>query len=363
MNNINILIISHKSLIDGPIDYYTNYLILNGNRVYKLDHPLDNYETGNSIYSLNHEQNKVLKRSKKWGIFNLIIDLFLSIQFIMKSDFKIFIGANNFDTFAGIFCKKILRKKINKIIYFASDFSEDRFTKGLLNRIYYFIESTVCTHSDLVISNTKRAELKRFDFGLKKESSLVIPNGVLLKNENFKEKKIDRKKFIFVGSITKEHGLYPMIQKIYSSIKKLVLIGYGEDLDKILDFCKSKSIEVELHYKKDHDFCIQYMQKFNGIGLAPYNLDSKWTYYCSPLKVTEYITCGIPVLISSVPEIADYVKEKNLGIVYSTYANLDEIDDLLSAFDTNNFQDRSAAFYKVYNVNNLYKQIDKSLGI
>lgn len=359
MNNKNILVISHKSLIDGPIDYYTNYLILHGNQVHKLDHPLDDYESRSSIYIYNNEHKKVVKRSKRLGFFNLIIDFFLSVRFIFKSDFEIFIGANNFDTFAGIFCKKILRKKINKIIYFASDFSEDRFTKGVLNKIYYFIEATVCTHSDLVISNTKRAELKRFEFGLKKNYSLVMPNGVLLKDEKFKKKKIDIGQFIFVGSITKEHGLYPMIKKIYSSIKKLVLIGYGEDLDKILDFCKSKNIEVELHYKKDHDFCIKYMQQFNGMGLAPYNLESKWTYYCSPLKVTEYIACGLPVIISSVPEIADYVKEKNLGIVYSKYADLDKIDGLLSDFNTNNFQDRSAAFYKVYNVNNLYKQIDK----
>ena len=361
MNNKSILVVSHKSSIDGPIDYYVNYLISHNNTVYKLDHPLDDYGSRSSIYFFNNEQQKAVKRSKKWGMLNLMIDFFLSIRFIIKSDFDIFIGANNFDTFAGIFCKKILRKKINKIIYFASDFSEDRFTKGILNKIYYFIESTACKHSDLVISNTKRAEIKRFEFGLNKNYSLVMPNGVLLKNEQFKEKNIDIKKFIFVGSITKEHGLYPMIKKIHSSIKKLVLIGYGEDLDKILDFCKSKNIEVELHYKKNHDFCIEYMQKFNGVGLAPYNLDSKWTYYCSPLKVVEYISCGIPVLISSVPEIADYVKEKNLGIVYSTYEDLNKIDNLLSNFDTNNFQDRAVAFYKVYNVNNLYKKIDKAL--
>jgi hypothetical protein len=98
------------------------------------------------------------------------------------------------------------------------------------------------------------------------------------------------------------------------------------------------------------------MKKFDGFGLAPYNLSSKWTYYCSPLKVVEYVTCGLPVLMSSLPEIAGYIEEKKLGIIYNAidYAN---INNKLKAFNISDFNIKAKKFYDVYNLNNLYSKI------
>jgi len=350
-----IFIISHSSEIEGPIDYYRKYLEKNNYNVLTLAHPLNDYKERFTVF---YDQDKTIKikRSNAFGIFNLFIDFFISVRFAFKNYFNIFIGANNFDTFVGIFLRKIFRKKIEKIIYFGSDFSEDRFSNVLLNKVYYFIESICCKYSDLVISNTKRAEGKRLRLGLKKEKSIIVPNGVLLDKEDFNKKELNKNNFIFVGSITKEHGLYDLIENIYPLINKLVLIGYGDDWDKVVSICKEKSIKIETYYKKDHNFCIDYLKTFNGFGLAPYNLDSKWTYYCSPLKVVEYVACGLPVLMSSLPEIASYIKEKGLGVVYSEL-NYDKINNDLKLFDVNGFNLKAKEFYNIYNQNNLYSKI------
>jgi glycosyltransferase involved in cell wall biosynthesis len=297
-----------------------------------------------------------IKRSNHFGILNLFVDFYISTKFILRNDFDIFIGANNFDTFVGIFSRNILRKKIEKIIYFGSDFSEDRFNNVLLDRIYYFIETICCKYSDLVISNTKRAEEKRLSFELEAANSIVIPNGVLLEVEGFNKKEINKRNFIFVGSVTREHGLYALIECIYPLIGKLVLIGYGDDWNRVIRLCEGKNIKAETYSKKNHGFCINYMKKFDGFGLAPYNLSSKWTYYCSPLKVVEYVACGLPVLMSSLPEIASYIEEKKLGIIFDKmdYASL---SNKLKIFDTGDFSAKAKIFYDSYNLNNLYSKI------
>lgn len=351
----NIFILTHNSEISGPIDYLQLYLEKNGHKVTRLEHPLDNYKKRFTLFRKGKRFRK-LKRYGLFGILNLFIDFFLSIGFVLKNHSDIFIGANNFDTFIGIFSRKIFFKKIEKIIYFGTDFSEDRFKNKILNKIYYFVESVCCKYSDLVISNTKRAEEKRFKFGLKKEKSIIVPNGVLLDKVDFNKKELNKNNFIFVGSITKEHGLYDLIEAIYPLINKFVLIGYGDDWDRTVSLCKEKNIEIETYYKKDHKFCINYMKKFNGFGLAPYNLNSKWTYYCSPLKVVEYIACGLPVLMSSLPEIARHVKENNLGVVYSEL-DYNKISNDLKLFDVNGFNLKAKEFYSIYNQNNLYSKI------
>jgi glycosyltransferase involved in cell wall biosynthesis len=99
------------------------------------------------------------------------------------------------------------------------------------------------------------------------------------------------------------------------------------------------------------------MQKFSGFGLAPYTLDNKWTYYCSPMKVVEYLACGVPVLMSSVPEISSYIKENGLGIVYSKL-DLDGISHDLEFFETANFNIKAKKSYAIYNQNNLYSKIN-----
>ena len=338
-----IFINTHSSKIDGPIDYLTYYLIRKGYLIKYISNPLDNYEGRTTVYREGDEVIKEIGR-KNIGILNLFYDFYLSLKFLLKSEADVFIGANNFDVLPGVFARKFLGKKIGKIIYFASDFSEGRFGNFILDGIYYKVERAALNNSDLVVSNTKRAEEKRISFGLDRKKSLVIPNGVHLKKEVFEDKEINKKHFIFVGNVTKEHGLYDLLEVLHPIVDRFVLIGSGDDWDRVVDLCKEKKFDFESFYKKDHEFTIDYLQKFNGIGLAPYNMDSKWTYYCSPLKVSEYISCGVPVLMSDVPEIADLVEKENYGITY-TKLYLSEIEKKLQDFDVNDYYKKAEKFY------------------
>jgi len=346
----------HFSSITGPIDYLRKYLLRQGCSVLYLAHPLDDYKNNYTYFYKNQFQVKKIKRLNL-GLINLIFDVILSSKYIFFNKFDIYIGANNFDVFPAIFLRIFFKKRIKKIIYFATDFSEDRFKSPILNKIYYLTEKIVIKYADLVISNTKRSETKRVEYGLNLSKSLIIPNGLYLNKPSFKNKSIDKSSFIYIGSVTKEHGLYELLEKLKPIIKKFILIGDGNDWKRIIMYLKNNKINSEIYHKKNHEFVINYLQKFNGFGLAPYNIKSKWTYYCSPLKINEYIGCGCPVILSSVPEISQYIEKKKLGIVYKKL-DLDDIKKKINLFNAKNYCQRSETFYQNHNYNFLYSKID-----
>lgn len=353
---IDIFIISHNTLLDGGIHYLRYFLERKNYKLAHLSHPLDDYK-GRESYLVF--KNKIIKKygRRDIGMLNLIVDFFISIKTIFAYKFDVLLCANNFNTFTGIFAKYVLFKRIKKIIFYGADFSEERYKSSFLNRIYYMIEKIAVKKADIVISNTKRAESRRISLGLKKEKSLVIPNGVYLKKPIFPPKIINNQKFVYIGSVTREHGLLDLVEAMGSYIKLLVIIGEGKDLKKVTELCKKKNIDFNVFFKKEHEFVIDYLQKFNGFGLAPYNLTSKWVYYCSPVKVAEYIACGVPVLLSDITEIASLVKRKNLGITYGKIGRQSIISDI-KAFDLTGYEYKAKEFYNSYNLDFLFKSIN-----
>ncbi|HPO11359.1 MAG TPA: glycosyltransferase [bacterium] len=345
----------HYSNISGSMDYFRDFLLRNNYNVISVYNPLDNYDNNETVIYNNIDVVRRYKRRNLY-IINFFIDFFVSLKYINRYDFSTFIGANNFDTFVGIFAKKVLKKNIDKIIYFASDFSENRFSNNILNKIYYFVEKIAVKNSDLVVSNTKRSELKRIEFGLDKNKSLVIPNGVLLNKEIFDSKDINKHKFVYVGSINKEHGLYDILFSISSIIDEIYIIGVGDDLNRVERILKEKNINYYLLGRKDHEFVINFLQNFNGFGLAPYNSAQNWTYYCSPLKVIEYISCGVPVIMSDIPEISEFILENDLGIVYSELTKQNLLEDI-ERFNVSGYNKKAQWFYNIYNQNKLFSEI------
>ena len=351
----NIFIVSHSGKIEGAADYFEDYLIRAGNIVVKLSHPLDAYAGNFTVLSQNRKEIKKWKRFN-FSLLNLILDFISSIFYTLKYSFDTYIGANNFDVLPAIVARKIFRKKIRKIIYFASDFSENRFASSLLNKIYYFVEKISIKHADLIISNTFRAESRRLSLGLDRSKSLVVPNGVHLDNPVFDRKDLNKNNFIFVGSVTKESGLFDLLEVLKPKIDKFVLIGDGDDWNRVIGYLTENIKDAEIYHKKGHDFVLDKLRNFCGFGLAPYNTGRGYIYFGSSLKINEYLACGLPIITTDVLEIAPSIKNKKLGIVWDGINHADLLKEV-DAFDTTAFEEKAKEFYSEYSHDNLYSRI------
>ena len=348
--------VSHNTTLEGPIDYLCNYLKSQGVSIKRVIHPLDNYNNRESIILGSNGISKIKRGGNM--MLNLLYDTVITTQtFLKDTKSTIYIGANSFDMLPGILVKLIFFFKAHRLIYFASDYSEDRFDNKVLNVIYSFLETIACKYSDLVISNTKRAALKRIkSHSLYEKKSLIIPN---VASESFIpfKKKIKKTKYIYIGSINKEHGLLQYITKFGNNIHELHILGEGDELGDIVEYCKRSKIKLVNQGRQSHKAVLDYLTTFDGIGLAPYNLLSKYTYYASPLKVYEYIAHQIPVITTDVVEIARDIKKFHLGIVVSADTSMLDLKKLLNNFHFNNFSINSDKYIKKYNRRAYYKKI------
>lgn len=344
-------IISHATAIPGQIDYLKDYLRSKGNKCLELSHPLDVYENNATKFVDGKTVIKTIKRNKIPAI-NYLIDTYLSLRYVSKTEFDIFVGANNFDTLSGIL-GKILFHRSYKIIL-SADYSGKRFKSPILNSLYYQIEKIVIKYSDYVISFTKRVESERIKLGLAKAKSFVMPCVSPIKNPVFLKKTINPSYFIYVGNVTDEHGLLNLINILSPVIKKLVVIGGGSQWTKMEKIISKLKIPTDLYSEKSHEFVIKYLQKFNGFGLAPYNDSAQWTYYCSPLKIFEYVSTGTPVVTSNRTELSKYIKEKALGIVYKSN-NYAMISRQLQTFDTGSYNLKAKTFYNNFKIDAIYR--------
>ena len=91
-------------------------------------------------------------------------------------------------------------------------------------------------------------------------------------------------------------------------------------------------------------------------GIKKLGYEDFESFYCSPLKVSEYISCGIPVLISGVPEIAELVEKEGYGIAYDEL-DFEKIKKKLQDFDMSGYCKKAKKFCGDYNHGVLFGEL------
>ncbi len=275
------------------------------------------------------KNKKLVSKLTKWPTFlgQLIFDTLVSIWVIISTAelIDVYIGLNNFDTLPALLFKKW---KIKKVIYYGSDYADKRFSNPILDFIYHKVELIDLKYSSLVVSNTNRAAGRRIQIGLDPQKSIVIPNGVDLSliPKVPKKSKYD---FVFQGYISAAHGVMDAVKAMHrlvtnKIIARLAIVGYGPAESQVREYIKLHKLEksIDLLPRITHEEILRFLTKFCLIGIASYSDEDNWTKYCSPLKVKEYLACGLAVIMSDVPEVAEDINKFKLGRVYSNQDQL-----------------------------------------
>lgn len=324
-----ILVISHFTSNKGTTDYFVDYLKQRSLPFYYLRHPfVFTPENKSELIYFDGKNTKIVasfQKSKNEPVDllrNLFLTAYLSFKLGKKIDKVFAFGSFNFIPF--LFCNFILKRKI---YFWGCDYSRKRFGNSLLNKIYLSIETIACKRAFKVIQPTKRQEEARLKYhSLKLQKSIIVPNGINFINANNEANNADIS-FIYIGSITQQHGIIDFIKHFYVNKKinnKLYIFGGGEKANELEQVLKEEDAKNVFYFGTNTaDQIIQFInsKKSRLFGIAPYDFSgSDHVYYGDSLKLKEYLNYNLPYIT---PE-KTYIPEnlKTFGLTYRDFSDL-----------------------------------------
>jgi glycogen synthase len=227
-----------------------------------------------------------------------------------------------------------IKKFINKDIVFIYDAHELIIKEDNMNmraKFFYLIEKYTIDKFDLVVAaNYERAKIMQNHYNLDK-LPLAIRN---ITNTKYREKtkiKKDTITVLYQGYVSYERGLENLINSMKYLPEKfnLLIIGDGPDLYKIKDFKKKYLLEDRITCTGKIKLSeLNEAMSFADIGFVSYSYKGLNNINCSPNKIYEYASVGLPMIATDQPVLINYFEQYQLGKVMNK--NVQENPEILS---------------------------------
>lgn len=269
------------------------------------------------------------KRKKKGGtFFRLKIRDIISViyfSFINMCKYDYFIGSESINTLAGILLRKI--RIVKYVIYYVIDLGPDRYQNKAINWLYLKLDKFCVYRADFIWNTSSGYEKLRLEeLGYNREllsSQVNLSYGIDLKDIQILPASKLKNQVVFNGSIDIENGVELIIEAAEEVLKvipdiKFKLIGGGPQekmiREKIKELKLENAVEITGYFfdrkKIREEFCR------SKAGLAPYpRVKGSIKPYGDPLKLREYMACGLPVITTNITCLSEKIKKEPIGIV------------------------------------------------
>ena len=347
LQNLDILIITHivfrNSLpIAGP---YSTVIKSFQNKVKHLEIlgiPLYNFEEP-IIYGdpLNLCKLKINKLFSVVPIVKYVVDITISTIFLFKfilrkSKHKTIISIDPLSAIIPSILCKLFRIKS---IFYCVDFNENRFGNKILQKLYERADKLSSIHSDQtwsVCDSMKKYKLENYGF-----NSLYVPNSFPYVGDYAKRiAKRSGNRVVWTGSILTDKQIVDLydiclhIQKLRPETE-FWFIPSNRLIDFEITARKSilKRIQIFNVYgqEKSRDLVSQC-----DLGLAVYDRNFGSTKYIEPIKIWEYMLCGIPFIISKEPSVNPKVIKSGVAFILDEDNKVNDTKRLKKFIDKSN---------------------------
>lgn len=345
LRKLNFVIVTHV-FVTGPALDLEEYLHDKVASLMFIGHPFLSRKGRKSFFRIYKKGNLVKKHeSFNFHLPELLIYLknaFYTFFWILSQNkhFDYYIGSDNFDAFLGLILQRI--GKVDNVILYTIDYVRNRFSNVFLNRIYHFFDKQ-CLENCKVVWNLsdKMAEAREEFDNLKRKDfvpQLIVPVGIwhdrIPKIPYDKRKKY---KLVFVGHLLEKQGLDVVINSLPDLIKvipklHLLIIGTGTYEKHLKDLVKRKKLGKSVSfsgYVENHTD-VERMLAESSLAIAMYKPDPEsFTYFADPGKIKNYLSAGLPVILTAVPPIAKELVQKQSALI-SEYNEEDFVKKVLT---------------------------------
>jgi glycosyltransferase involved in cell wall biosynthesis len=372
MRNIEILTATHVNQIsEGEISYgppiaFIDFLRRNIQRSASISHPfswshpsrsrVDLYFDGHTQYTVSFP--RVALPEPLSYLKDLLVNVWVVFSLGLRTE--LFVGADGINTLAGLILKTLGYVKV--VAYYSIDYTPRRFDNRLLNTAYHTLDNICVRRSDYVWNLTSRMAAVRMRQGLEPRRNIVIPVGANQEPRSLLMKK-DQKAIVFLSHLVLSKGVDIVLDSMSSIIKeipnaKLFIIGSGPSESRMKEVVSERDLDAHVVFlgPMNHERILDTLPSF-AVGLAPYNPSpDNITWYADPTKIKDYLSCGLPVVVTNVPEVALEIERKGAGVIvqHSAKELASAVVKLLNSPELEHFQSNAYAMATEYDWTRLF---------
>jgi glycosyltransferase involved in cell wall biosynthesis len=325
---LSFVIVSHVAATGHPQELEV-FLKKRSNKLMFIGHPFF-YAKQKEPFAILYEKGLLkskIKISQTRGpeIFLYLRDFLVTFYFLFKfkSRFQIYVGVDPLNAFAGLLLKRVGFAKI--VIFYVIDYVPTRFQNKIMNSVYHSIDKICVRRADYTWNLATAMADARESRGIRKieTNQMTVPTGTHFeKNGYLSIEQIKRTDLAFLSHLREGQGIELILEALPAIVKaipsvRLLVIGTGPLEEYFRDEVKKRKIAgnvVFLGFIEHHNEIEKIISKC-GVGLAPYVPDpNSFTWYADPGKPKVYLGCGIPVVITRVPEVAFEIEKEGAGI-------------------------------------------------
>jgi glycosyltransferase involved in cell wall biosynthesis len=193
-------------------------------------------------------------------------------------------------------------------------------------------ERATLTRADAVLAVSEALREYVVSLGADAERVHVVPNGVDARTFRPDERDAELRAALglnggpvlgFVGGLRPWHGLEflpPLLERLVRrhADVRLVVVGDGPLRAELECDLRARGVDANATFTGalPHDDVPPLIRQFDA-ALAPYPEANGHSFYFSPLKLFEYMACGVPVVGARVGQLADVVGDGETGLLYA----------------------------------------------
>lgn len=313
----------------GPAHSLETYLTRQASSVVFLSHPFVFARDIRSYARLHRKGAKTqtvrfpafIKHQLISVIKDTIITLYMGLRY---GPFDVYIGVDSANTMAGLVLRMLSR--VRRVYFYTIDYVPNRFGNRILDQVYLRLDRWAVSGSDAVWNLSDAMITAREEYGMSRKhrhKQIRVPMGTETEGKKpVSISRIGKADIVHMGHIVEEHGVQLIIDALPLIIKKIPdahvhIIGSGPYEQKLKERVNDLDIKsrVTFHgFVTNHDDVIKKLSRC-ALGIATYpDTPTSYIRNSDPGKVKAYLSAGLPVIVTKVPEVWKELQERGAGI-------------------------------------------------